>query len=148
MRVQVDNRGHLYFESPRGWGIGHEGYAMCTGTSGEATAIDLDSSYGHSIRGFTAPVISQPKPGTFPVTITRRTTDGHFKLTALWAMPDAVEKDVTVTMTGKNIGTTTVPDPELFREIEVGATGGYGGDWVVSTVDSSSTGPASLRTGS
>lgn len=131
MRAEVDARGHLSFESPHGVSLTTpEGYALCTGPS-EATAIDLESSEGHSVRGFTTPVISQPKPGAFPVTITRRTTDGRFKLTALWAVPDATEKDVTVTMTLKNIGTTTASGIELIRSME--AHSNYG-DWPPLTI--------------
>lgn len=122
MRAEVDARGHLALESPRGVALtsfeGYpEGYALCTGDE-YATAIDLESSEGHSVRGFTAPVVSQPDPGAFPVTITRRTTDGRFKLTQRWAVPDATEKDVTVTMTLKNIGATTASGLELIRSME------------------------------
>lgn len=137
MRAEVDARGHLSFESPRGVSLtSPEGYALCTGAP-EATAIDIDASYGHSIRGFTAPVISQPRPGVFPVTITRRTTDGHLKLTARWTMPDPTEKDVTVTMTLKNIGTTKASNLELIRSKEIGGSSGYWPpDWAAATADS------------
>ncbi len=138
MRVTVNRFGHLGIESPKGIGlVGGEGVALCTGLP-EATAIDFDSEYpALSIRGFTAPVISQPKPGVFPVTITRRTTHGHLKLTSLFSMPDAAEKDVAITMTLKNVGTTPATNLELFRSMNITGSSGVGPpEWAAATADS------------
>ena len=49
------------------------------------------------------------------MTVTRRTTDGKFQLTQVWAKPDPVEKDDTVTMTLKNISSATVTGVLLSR---------------------------------
>lgn len=122
LRAEVDAQGHLALESPRGVALTgfeayQEGYALCTGGD-TASAIDLPVSEGHGVRGFAAASVSQPTPGAFPVTITRTTTDGRFKLTQRWAPPDATEKDVTVTMILKNLGTTTASGIELIRSTE------------------------------
>src|SRR5215211_4207280 len=101
--VKVSDHGNLTsFESPAGQEqvfAGNEGYAVCSGSGLTVHGHDTGSVVG----GFAAPTFSQPTVGAFPLTVTRRTTDGKFQLTQVWAKPDPVEKDVTVTMTLKNI---------------------------------------------
>jgi hypothetical protein len=99
--VKVSDHGNLIsFESPSGrqsvFG-GREGYAVCTGPVHGHDTGDVEGGFG-------APTFAQPNgAGTFPLTVTRRTTDGTFQLKQVWAKPDPVEKDVTVAMTLTNI---------------------------------------------
>ena len=101
--VKVSDHGNLIsFESPASRQAvfgGREGYAVCSGAGDPVHGHDTGDVEG----GFAAPTFSQPTVGAFPLTVTRRTTDGKFQLTQVWAKPDPVEKDVTVTMTLKNI---------------------------------------------
>jgi hypothetical protein len=102
--VKVSNHGNLIsFESPAGRQAvfaGREGYAVCSQGGGLVHGHDT----GDVEEGFGAPTFAQPNgAGTFPLTVTRRTTDGTFQLTQVWNKPDAIEKDVTVAMTLKNI---------------------------------------------
>ena len=114
--VKVSDHGNLTsFESPAGqeqvFG-GREGYAVCSNNGSTHNGHDTGDVEG----GFAAPTFSQPNgAGTFPLTVTRRTTDGKFQLTQVWATPDAVEKDVTVTMTLKNISSATIEGVLLSR---------------------------------
>ncbi len=101
--VKVSNHGNLIsFESPAGRQAvfgGREGYAVCS-QGGLVHGHDT----GDVEEGFGAPTFAQPNgAGTFPLTVTRRTTDGKFQLTQVWNKPDPVEKDVTVAMTLKNV---------------------------------------------
>jgi hypothetical protein len=113
--VKVSDHGNLIsFESPVGRQAvfgGREGYAVCSGGGGTVHGHDTGDVEG----GFAAPTFSQPTAGAFPLTVTRRTTDGKFQLTQVWAKPDPVEKDVTVTMTLKNISSATVTGVLLSR---------------------------------
>jgi hypothetical protein len=102
--VKVSNHGNLIsFESPAGRQAvfaGREGYAVCSQGGGLVHGHDT----GDVEEGFGAPTFAQPNgAGTFPLTVTRRTTDGKFQLTQVWNKPDPVEKDVTVAMTLKNV---------------------------------------------
>jgi hypothetical protein len=114
--VKVSDHGNLTsFESPAGQEqvfAGNEGYAVCSG--GGLTVHGHDT--GSVVGGFAAPTFSQPNgAGAFPLTVTRRTTDGKFQLTQVWAKPDTVEKDVTFAMTLKNISSATVTGVLLSR---------------------------------
>jgi hypothetical protein len=114
--VKVSDHGNLTsFESPAGqeqvFG-GREGYAVCSNNGSTHNGHDTGDVEG----GFAAPTFSQPNgAGTFPLTVTRRTTDGKFQLTQVWAKPDAVEKDITVTMTLKNISSATIEGVLMSR---------------------------------
>jgi len=123
--ARVDAKGHLALESPRGQNlIGFdEGYGLCTGGD-TASAMDFHGSEYVVVRGFAPPTISQPTAGAFPVTITRQTKDGRFRLVQRWALPDVTDKTVTVTMTLTNMGATTASGIELLRETE--APSNYG----------------------
>ena len=114
--VKVSNHGNLLsFESPAGQeavftGEGREGYALCSGPS---TVNGHDT--GGVEEGFGTPKFKQPNPGKFPLTITRKTTDGQLQLKQVWSKPDAIEKDVTLTMTVKNLSNATIFDIALSR---------------------------------
>jgi hypothetical protein len=56
--------------------------------------------------------------------VTRKSTDGKFQLTQVWNKPDAIEKDVTVTMTLKNLSSTTINNVFLSRsgDFDVGTS--------------------------
>jgi hypothetical protein len=103
--------------------------------------------------GFGPPKFSQPNPGKFPLTITRKTTDGKLQLKQVWSKPDATEKDVTVTMTIKNFSNATNFDMVLSRsgDFDVGASssdhGGRTGDSVWQLDDVSSAAAETSRVG-
>jgi hypothetical protein len=133
--VKVSNHGNLIsFESPSGRQAvfgGREGYAVCSGAGDPVHGHDTGDVEG----GFAAPTFSQPTAGAFPLTVTRRTTDGKFQLTQVWAKPDAVEKDVTVTMTLKNISSAPINGVLLSRsgDFDIGASSA---DLGAETIDS------------
>jgi hypothetical protein len=133
--VKVSNHGNLLsFESPAGQEAvfaGNEGYVVCTGGGGTVHGHDT----GGLEAGFGTPTFSQPTAGAFPLTVTRNTTGGAFQLKQVWAKPDATEKDLTVTMTLKNISGATLNDVLLVRtgDFDVG-TGGT--DRGAATLDS------------
>jgi hypothetical protein len=127
--VKVSNHGNLLsFESPAGQEAvfvsdppGNEGYKVCSDT----TTLNGRDTAGEEL-GFGTPTFAQPNgAGAFPLSVTRKTTDGKFQLKQVWAKPDAVEKDVTVTMTLKNISSSTIQGVYLHRtgEFDVGPTG-------------------------
>src|SRR5215218_753776 len=113
--VKVSNHGNLLsFESPAGQEAvfqGREGYAICT--TGGSTHNGNDT--GDVEVGFGAPTFVQPTAGKFPLTVTRNTTDGKFQLKQVWAKPDAIEKDVTVTMTLTNRSNAAIQGVFLAR---------------------------------
>jgi hypothetical protein len=123
--VKVSDHGNLMsFESPQGQEAtfnGQEGYAVCSGTT-------ADTVHGHDTGsvedGFGAPTLSQPTAGKFPLTVTRKTTDGKFQLKQVWNKPDPVEKDVTVTMTLKNLSSSTINGVYVSRsgDFDIGAS--------------------------
>jgi hypothetical protein len=127
--VKVSNHGNLLsFESPAGQEAvflseGNEGYMVCSGAD-NPRANGRDT--GGEELGFSAPTFAQPNgAGTFPLTVTRNTTDGGFQLKQVWNKPDAVEKDLTITMTLKNVSSATIQGILLQRtgEFDVGSTG-------------------------
>jgi hypothetical protein len=133
--VKVSDHGNLTsFESPVGRQAvfgGREGYAVCSG-GGDPDGHDT----GDVEAGFAAPTFSQPNgAGTFPLTVTRRTTNGKFQLTQVWAKPDPVEKDVTVTMTLKNISSAPITGVMISRsgDFDIGASSA---DLGAETIDS------------
>jgi hypothetical protein len=135
--VKVSDHGNLLsFESPVGRQAvfgGREGYAVCSG--GGLTVHGHDT--GDVVGGFSDPTFSQPNgAGTFPLTVTRRTTDGKFQLTQVWNKPDPVEKDVTVTMTLKNISGAPINSNVLLSrsgDFDIGASSA---DLGAETIDS------------
>jgi hypothetical protein len=54
----------------------------------------------------------------------RNTTDGKFQLKQVWAKPDAIEKDVSVTMTLKNLSSASISNVVMSRtgDFDVGAS--------------------------
>ena len=135
LRVAVSDHGNLTgFESPFGifQNSGGEGYALCSNAGATVHGYDVAGSEA----GFGTPTFAQPNgAGTFPLTVTRNTTDGKFKLTQVWAKPDAVEKDVTVTMTVQNLSSSTINNVFLNRggDFDIGTTTQ---DWGALTGDS------------
>jgi len=124
--VKVSDHGNLMsFESPKGQEQvfdGREGYALCSTASTDGTVNGHDTGSVES--GFGPATFSQPTAGKFPLTITRKTTDGTFKLTQVWNRPDAVEKDVTVAMTVTNLSGKSIDSVVLSRsgDFDVGTT--------------------------
>lgn len=113
MRVTVNRQGNMYLESPKGESLVFDGYGLCKGTE-DAYAYNLPME-GGGAAGLGPVTVTQPNPGTFPVTIVRKTQDGAIRLTQTWAVPDPTEKDVTVTMTVRNIGASPISDLRLMR---------------------------------
>src|SRR5215211_618669 len=152
--VKVSNHGNLLsFESPAGQeavftGEGREGYALCSGPS---TVNGHDT--GGVEEGFGTPKFKQPNPGKFPLTITRKTTDGQLQLKQVWSKPDAIEKDVTLTITVKNIssGSSFVVVLSRSGDFDVGTSstdqGARTGDSVWLWDDLSTTAPETSRGG-
>jgi hypothetical protein len=126
--VKISDHGNLLsFESPQGQEnvfSDAEGYAVCSANDfSERTVNGHDT--GSVEGGFGTPTFSQPNgTGTFPLTVTRNTTDGKFQLTQVWNKPDAIEKDLTVTMTLKNISGANLNDVTLSRsgDFDVGSS--------------------------
>jgi|SRR5918994_1716652 hypothetical protein len=123
--VKVSDHGNLVsFESPVNQEAvfgGREGYAVCSNFTGTIHGHDT----GDVESGFGPPTFAQPNgAGTFPLTVTRKSTDGKFQLTQVWNKPDAIEKDVTVTMTLKNLSSTTINNVFLSRsgDFDVGTS--------------------------
>jgi hypothetical protein len=122
--VKVSDHGNLMsFESPQGKEnvfSNAEGYAVCSNF--------VNTIHGHDTgsveAGFGVPTFSQPTAGKFPLTVTRKTTDGKFQLKQVWNKPDPVEKDVTVTMTLTNLSSSTINNVFVSRsgDFDVGAT--------------------------
>jgi hypothetical protein len=127
LRVVVSDHGNLLsFESPQvAQSLGGiEGYVLCSQDGSTVHGYD----YGSGESGFGAATLSQPNgAGTFPLTVTRNTSDGKFQLKQVWNKPDNIEKDVTVTMTLTNLSSTTISGVVLSRTGEVNA-GGLGAD--------------------
>jgi hypothetical protein len=123
MHVAVNRQGNLYFESPKGELMTrfNEGYALCRdgleGFTAYAYSLPVDDLGGVGVPpvGLGPVTITQPNPGAFPVTIVRNTHDGTIRLSQTWSVPDAAEKDVTVTMTVRNVGASTIGNLGLMR---------------------------------
>jgi hypothetical protein len=113
--VKVSNHGNLLsFESPANQEAvfdGREGYAVCSTNGSTKNGHDTGEVEG----GFGTPTFVQPTAGAFPLTVTRKTTDGKFQLKQVWNKPDATEKDVTVTMTLKNISNAAIEGVLMSR---------------------------------
>jgi hypothetical protein len=124
MRVAVTRHGNLWFASPKGVALTtfDEGYALCRRDEvGEDTAYAYDlplEDVGAGDVGLGPVTVRQSTPGAFPVTITRATLDGTIRLTQTWAIPDTTEKDVTVTMTVRNVGPSTLEGLRLMRSAD------------------------------
>jgi hypothetical protein len=120
--VKVSEHGNLLsFESPQGEEAvftPREGYAVCS--SGSVHGADT----GDVASGFGPPSFVQPTAGAFPLTITRSTIDGKVRLKQAWAVPDAGEKDVVVTMTVTNLSSSALSSVMLTRsgDFDVGST--------------------------
>jgi hypothetical protein len=119
MDICISSHGNLVqFTSPtehiRVGTIG-EGYAVCSNNGAVVHGYDAAFTEGPWLGD---PTIDQPNgPNTFPLTITRTTIDGVFSVKQKFAM-DAKEKDVTITMTLKNISAATVPTVEVSRYVD------------------------------
>jgi hypothetical protein len=122
LRVAVSDAGNLLeFESPQGrQSVTREGYALCSDSFSTLHGYDI----GASQTGFGTPTFSQPNgAGTFPLTVTRNSTDGKLQLKQVWAKPDATEKDVTVTMTATNRTSSKISSVVISRFGDIDAGG-------------------------
>lgn len=123
--ICISNHGNMVkFESPAGFEqIGQlntfrDGYSICTGNLPTVPNISHGYDAGGVEAGFTAPTITQPNgPNTFPLTITRDTTDGVFRLKQSYKL-DKVERDLTITMNLENISSADQNFVKLARYFE------------------------------
>ena len=132
LNVCVSNHGNLVqFISPDGSGdhINVDGYVICS--SGQFVE-GWDAGIAEA--GCGNPTISQPTAGKFPVTITRNCNCVQFK--QVWATPDNTEKDITLTMTVKNICNFTLTNTELDRYFDGDLNGTAGIDIYDNGIDS------------
>jgi hypothetical protein len=124
LKFCISNHGNVVqFESPAGAEhinvapVG-EGYIACSKapTTGDIVAVGFDAGFAEENWG--APTITQPNgPNTFPLTITRETTNpqpsvfGQFRLKQVFSR-DTNEKDLTITATLTNL--LSVAREEVF----------------------------------
>jgi hypothetical protein len=121
MNICISEHGNLVkFEAPAGFhqiGQGNlfrDGYAICTGSPPANWYYDTGAIHA----GFGPSVIDQPKgPNTFPLTITRDTTDGIWRLSQKYTR-DTKEKDLTIEMTLTNLSGSSQPVVRLQRAFE------------------------------
>jgi hypothetical protein len=136
MKICLSDRGNLVqFESPAGFehlrvsAVG-EGYAVCSG----AGTHGFDAGFAE--QGFGPSTIIQPNgPNTFPLTITRDTTNGVFRLKQQFTR-DTTEKDVTVTMTLTNRSASPVSGVNLTRYFDGDIDNSFSGNRYAHTADS------------
>lgn len=125
VNVCISNHGNVVkFESPAGFEqIGQlntfrDGYAICTGNLPTVPNVSHGYDTGGIEAGFTAPTISQPNgPNTFPLTISRDTTDGVFQLQQSYKL-DKIERDLTITMKVVNLSAVDQDFVKLSRYFE------------------------------
>lgn len=119
MNVSVTRQGNLSFESPSGEGLAFDGYGLC-----KLDQVQEYTAYAYNLPlegvdqadvGFGPISITQPNRGAFPVTIVRKTLDGTIRLSQTVAVPDPTDKEVTITMTVRNIGTLPLSGLRLMR---------------------------------
>jgi hypothetical protein len=121
MNICISSHGNIVkFEAPGGFeqigpfNVFKDGYAICTGSPPANFYYDV----GGSEAGFGAPVIDQPKgANTLPLTITRDTTDGIWRLGQKFTR-DTKEKDLLIVMTLTNLSATNQPVVRLQRAFE------------------------------
>jgi hypothetical protein len=136
IQICFSNHGNLVrLESPQDFRHLNaiEGYALCSGDPFQpARAFDS----GPFEAGFNASTISQPNgPNTFPLTITRPTTDGAFRLQQTFAR-DSAEKDVTMTMVLTNLSPAPIGSVFLTRYFDGDIDNFPGDDIYDQTLDS------------
>lgn len=120
MKICISDHGNLVqFESPQSFehiqiNSSGEGYVVCSSLPGSISQVHgWDAGFAEA--GFEAPAIAQPNgPNTFPLTITRTTADGIFRLAQDFAR-DTTKKDVTITMTLTNLSASSRTGVRLAR---------------------------------
>ena len=108
----ISERGNIEdIESPAGFVHNEygEGYVAC----GSGITGDYDS--GTDFAGWGAPTADQPNGAhKFPLTITRKSTDGKLELNQTFDW-DTAQKEITVTMVLKNISAASMTNVKLAR---------------------------------
>jgi hypothetical protein len=108
--------------------INSEGYVICSHA--------WDQGTGEA--GFGEPTTSQPNgPNTFPLTITRSTTDGAFRLEQSYKL-DQPNGQFIVTNKLTNTSGATLYNVDFLRSVDVDAEGTYSNDIGDATTDSAS----------
>jgi hypothetical protein len=102
--------------------LGYEGYRLCT-PSGDYWDL---GNFGQS--GFLAPSVSQPNgPNTFPVTITRNTSNFQWQLVQQFSK-DNTERDLQITMKLKKTNGAIGPTVYLSRWSDLDVDSSFGAD--------------------
>ena len=134
--VCFSNHGNISrFKSPSAFehiAVGYigEGYSLCSSVGISGYDAGADES------GFGTATVNQPNGvNTFPLTITRDTTDGFFRLQQTFSR-DTAEKDVTVTMKLTNLSRSVISEVLLVRYFDGDIDGDISDDRYAQTTDS------------
>lgn len=115
--VCLSNHGNIVqWTTPQGveHSIRNDGYVLCSDSPGGPVTHGWDAGISTE-QGFGAPSINQPNgANTLPLTITRTTNDGVFRLQQRFTR-DATEKDLTIQMTVTNLDRTAHRGVRLAR---------------------------------
>jgi hypothetical protein len=117
----------LNFTAPQGFlqEFNREGYGICDFTT--APEVSYTDEASNDTGNWLNPTISQPNgPNTFPLTITRMTADGIWKLKQSFSQ-SPVDRSVKVVMSFTNL-TVVARSAFVLRYMDVDADGGSGGD--------------------
>jgi len=134
-QVCVSNEGNvLSIQAPSGNSIKGstlEGYELCD----VAGLHGYDAGSGGT-SGFGSATITEPGgANTLPLTISRKTNDGEYRLTQTFAL-DGVERDFTITMAVKNLTSSSVAGVRLVRYFVSAIDGDSGDDVYDDSTDS------------
>jgi hypothetical protein len=124
VKVCVSKRGNIVkLQAPKGTehidvGAVYEGYVLCKGIT---TSVAHDTAGSQA--GFLAPKITQPKgANTLPLTITRTTADGSFRLSQEFGF-DAARREFSITMRLKNLSGVTQTSVGMARAVDLDVDG-------------------------
>lgn len=143
IKLCISNHGNIIdFESPQGkenmtpgtdkWG---DGYVLCSTNNNTANAVNGYDA-GNAELGWGNVTTIQPNGlNTLPLTVTRQTTNGRFELKQVFTW-DTNEKDVTITMTLKNISGINIDGIRLARYFDADLSGDTSDDRFDKTDDS------------
>jgi hypothetical protein len=125
MRICISDHGTLTrFESPAGFeqirqlNFFRDGYAVCSNAAGGGPTLTHGWDVGNSESAWGPLVIAQPNgANTFPLSITRTTSDNMFVVKQTFAR-DSAEHDVTITVKVTNRSTTPREHVRFSRYFE------------------------------
>jgi hypothetical protein len=143
IKLCISQHGNILdFESPQGkehmtpgtdkWG---DGYVLCSTNNNTANAVNGYDASNAELGWGNATAIQPNGLNTLPLTIIRSTTNGKFELKQTFAW-DTNEKDVTITMTLKNISNINIDGIRLARYFDADLSGDISDDRFDKTDDS------------